>query len=91
MKGEGGANCDVGVGIGVVCAEIDAASATSCRRLWASPFKTSPRSVGEKEMAEQKPSDEVTSRVAPSDDLEALLVMVFIKCLKKGKHTMQDL
>lgn len=68
-KGEGGANCAVGVGMGVVCAEVDA-SAASCRRFVGSPFKASPRSVGEKEMAEQKPSDEVTNKVAPSEDLD---------------------
>lgn len=59
----------MGVGTGVLCADVVAVSAASCRRFRGSPLKTSPRSVGENDTAEQKPSDEVTSRVEPSEDL----------------------
>lgn len=60
------------MGTGVVCAEdaaAAAASAASWRRFCGSLLRTSPRSVAEKEMEEQNPSDEVTSNVMPSEDL----------------------
>lgn len=55
--------------MGVVCADEATASAASWRRFWGSPFSTSPRSEGEKDTVEQKPSDEVTNKVVPSEDL----------------------
>lgn len=67
--GDGGANCAVGVGIGVVCAEDATASATSERRFCGSALTASPRSVGENETDEQKPSEEVINSVVPSEDL----------------------
>lgn len=59
------------MGTGVVCAEdtAAAASAASWRRFCGSLLRTSPRSVAEKEMEEQNPSEEVTSSVMPSEDL----------------------
>lgn len=68
-NGDGGANCEVGVGTGVVCAEYATASAASWRRFCGSPLRTSPRSVGEKDTEEQNPSEEVIKSVVPSEDL----------------------
>lgn len=74
-NGDGGANCVVGVGVGVLWAEAGTFAAAGCAGDGfvlvgpISPLYTSPSSPGANESVEQKPSDEDITRVSPSLDL----------------------
>lgn len=71
LSNDGGADTAVGVGTGVACAddvvEIGAGDGWCAVGTW--PVKTCPSSPGAKVRFEQKPSDELMSKVRPSLDL----------------------
>ena len=79
LSKDGGADTAVGVGIGVGCVD-DAAdmAGDGCAAVGTWPVYTCPTSPGLKVRFEQKPSEELISRVRPSLDLENIVSLLEI-------------
>ncbi len=73
LSKDGGAEAAVGVGTGVGCAEepVDIGAGDGWCAVGTCPAYTWPSSPGLKVRVEQKPSDELMSKVSPSLDLRS--------------------